>query len=382
MAFRRGACGLGAAVMLFAGDVHAAALPLPAMAGPLSPNANPLSFDAGPLGNIYVTGAVSGLAVWQSNPVPGDHDSRADLTNGQVFVQNTDGLIQFFVQAGVYSFPILGTPYVTADKTLSDTYGVVPQAFVKIAPADNFSVEVGKLPTLIGAEYGFTFENMNVQRGLLWYQEPTVSRGVQVNWSSGPFSLALSVNDGFYSNRYNWVSGSLGYTIDSANSISLIGGGNLGRTNYSSFANPLPQNNGSIYNLIYTHTSGPWTISPYFQYANVPSDAALGIAHGVSTLGGALLVNYVFDENWKLAGRVEYIDSSGGNGPGTPNLLYGPGSQACSFTITPTFQSGIFYARTEASYVALGHAITGFAFGNNFDKTNQTRVMFETGVLF
>jgi len=28
-----------------------------------------------------------------------------------------------------------------------------------------------KLPTLIGAEYTFTFENMNIERGLLWNQE-------------------------------------------------------------------------------------------------------------------------------------------------------------------------------------------------------------------
>ena len=355
---------------------------MPAMSGPLSANPNPTSFDAGSLGNIYVTGAVSGLAFWQSNPVPGDHDSRIDLSNGQVFIQKTDGLVQFFVRAGTYSLPTLGTPYLTAAKTVSDTYGAVPQGYLKLASSDNFSVEIGKLPTLIGAEYAFTFENMNIARGLLWAQEPTVSRGVQVNYNSGPFSLVLSLNDGFYSNRYNWISSSLGYTIDSANSVSVVGGGNLSRTNYSSFTTPIAQNNGSIYNLIYTHTSGPWTISPYIQYSNVPADAALGIAHSASTIGGALLASYAFDDNWKLAGRVEYISASGHNVPGTPNLLYGPGSHACSFTITPTYQQGIFYARAEASYVTLGDAVSGDAFGRNFDKTNQTRLMFETGVLF
>ena len=355
---------------------------MPAIAGPLSANPNPISFDAGPPGNIYVTGAVSGLAFWQDDHVPGDHESRIDLDNGQVFVQKTDGWLQFFVQAGVYSLPSLGTGYLKTGSTPNATYGVVPQAFVKIVPSDGFSIEAGKLPTLIGDEYTFSFENMNIERGLLWNQEPAVSRGVQANYSSGPLSLALSWNDGFYSNTYNWLSGSIGYTIDGANSLSLIGGGNLGRTRHTNFATPLAQNNGEIYNLIYTHTSGPWTISPYIQYSRVRRDAALGIAHDASTFGAAVLASYAFDDSWKLAGRGEYIDSSATAVPGAPNLLYGQGSKAWSFTITPTYQNGIFFARAEASYVSAASVAPGAAFGANGNDKSQSRIMFETGVLY
>src|SRR6201999_32113 len=131
-----------------------------------------------------------------------------------------------FVQAGDYAIPSLGTAYVRSSDVVSAAYGVVPQAYVKLVPTDNFSVEAGKLPTLIGDEYTFTFENMNIERGLLWNQEPAVSRGVQANYSAGPVSVAFSWNDGYYSSKYNWVSGSLGYTIDSSNSVSLAGGGN------------------------------------------------------------------------------------------------------------------------------------------------------------
>ena len=42
---------------------------------------------------------------------------------------------------------------------------------------------------------------MNVERGLLWYQENLVNRGIQVNQSMGKFSASVSVNDGFYSDR-------------------------------------------------------------------------------------------------------------------------------------------------------------------------------------
>jgi hypothetical protein len=375
----------GLSAVVSAAMLHPAAagpLSTPAMSGPLSANPNPLSVDAGPLGKVYVGGALTGLAFWQSNPVAGDRDSRLDISNGQVFIQKTDGWLQFYVQAGAYSLPSLGTEYRKAGDLPDKTYGVVPEGFVKVVLSDSFSVEAGKLPTLIGDEYTFTFENMNIERGLLWNQEPAVSRGVQANYTAGPLTLALSWNDGYYSNVYNWVSGSAAYTIDSADSISLIGGGNLGRTHTTNFATPLAQNNGGIFNLIYIRTSGPWTISPYLQYADVPADATLGIAHSAATYGAALLANYGFDDNWKLAARVEYIKSNGSVSNGAPNLLYGPGSNAWSLTVTPTYQQGIFFARADASYTGAGSAAPGFEFGKNADRSSQARLVLETGVLF
>ena len=370
------------AMALAAAGALADPVPMPAMSGPLSANPNPMSFDAGPLGKIFVTGAVTGLWFWQDNPVPGDRESRLDLSNGQVFLEKTDGWLQFFVQVGAYSLPSLGIEYFKAGQLPGETYGAVPQGFVKLAPSDTFSLEVGKLPTLIGDEYTFTFENMNIERGLLWNQEPSVSRGIQANYIAGPVTLALSWNDGYYSNTYNWLSGSLAYTIDGANSVSLIGGGHFGRTTHASFATPLAQNNGEIYNLIYTHTAGPWTISPYLQYSRVPSDAALGFAREASTFGAALLASYAFDDTWKLTGRAEYIKANGNVAAGAPNLLYGSGSHAWSFTLTPTYQRGIFFARAEGSYTGLGDSAPGFEFGESFDKSSQARLTLEAGVLF
>ena len=138
-------------------------------------------------------------ARFQDHTVPGDHSSFADISNGQVIVQKVDGIVQFFVQAGIYSLPSLGTPYTRASRLNEATFGPVPQAFIKIAPTSSFSVEVGKLPTLIGAEYTFTFENMNVDRGLLWNLEPAVLKGVQANYSHGPLAFSVSLNDGYYS---------------------------------------------------------------------------------------------------------------------------------------------------------------------------------------
>jgi hypothetical protein len=366
----------------------------PAMAGPLVVNPNPLTLDLGFLGEkVYVTGAVTGFAYVQDQPTKAnfadDNQGGFDLANGQVFIQKTDGLVQYFIQAGAYSVPNLGFPYFKSSVAMNQLWGVVPQAFLKIAPADNFSIEAGKLPTLIGDEYTFTFENMNILRGLLWDSEPAVSRGVQVNYSIGPVSLSGSWNDGYYSNNFNWASGLVAWTIDMENTLAVAGGGNLGRTNVSSSATPFLFNNSSIVNVIFTHSAGPLVISPYFQYQRVSKDAKLGIPEDASSVAGAILASWSFTDNWKLAGRVEYVSTSGK----LVNLLYGPGSSAWSFTITPTFQYHQFFARAEFAYVTASgiiHATSngegGFNNGTGIgpigDATSQTRGMFEVGLLF
>lgn len=356
----------------------------PGMTAPLALNPNPYSIDLGPAGKTYISGIVSGLAFGQSNPLPGDHNGQVDLSNGQLILQKIDGLVQYYVQVGAYSIPALGTQYISASsgKSMSDFFGAVPEAYLKIAPLDNFSIEAGKLPTLIGAEYTFTFENINIERGLLWNQEPAVSRGVQANYTWGPVAFSLSFNDGFYSDRFNWVSGSAAWTINDANTLTFAAGGNLGTTAYSSVATPLAQNNGSIYDIIFTHNSGPWTITPYFQATHVGANPSLGFTQGAETFGGAVLANYAFSPKWSLAGRLEYIASTGSLSSGAPNLLYGPGSKAMSLTVTPTFQYNRFFARAEFSFVKMFDATMGFELGSSLNSSSQVRGLLETGVLF
>ena len=374
---------LGLPLIGLAGSAAAAdPVPYPAMSGPLNANANPTKFDAGPLGKIYVTGALTGLAQYQDHAVPGDDKTLADISNGQVFVQKTDGPLQFFIQAGLYSLPDLGFPYVKATDTTKNLYGVVPQAFVKIAPNSDFSILAGKLPTLIGAEYTFSFENMNVERGLLWNQETAVSRGVQANYAHGPVSLSVSLNDGFYSKRFNWISASFGYTLDKENSVTLVGAGNVSHTAHSSAATPLLQNNGEIYNLIFTHTAGPWIVQPYLQYTRVHAEPALGTPRGASTYGAALLLKYSVSKALSLVGRGEYIAQSGSPGGTTPSLLYGPGSSAWSLTFTPTYQQGIFFVRGEASHVGVSDLAPGSGFGSSLNHKSQNRLLVEGGFLF
>jgi hypothetical protein len=238
------------------------------------------------------------------------------------------------------------------------------------------------LPTLIGAEYTFSFENMNVERGLLWNQENAVNRGIQLNWSHKKLSTAFSWNDGFYSNRYTWLSGSLSWAFNSANTLAFIGMGNAGAYAKNTLATPLTLNNSQIYNLIYTYSKGAWVIQPYFQYTDVATNPNIGILQGASTKGGALLATYNFKRGFSLAVRPEYIKSSGDLASGSVNLLYGPGSGAFGFTITPTYRKDAFFMRGDLAIVHATDSTPGAVFGPAGANTTQPRGVLEAGFMF
>ena len=356
-----------------------AALPAPSITGPLA-GLPPAVFDAGPFGKVAVNGLLSGMGLVQNNHVPGDNSTQAALNSGQIFLQKTDGWFQFYLQAGAYNLPALGTSFLATDKTITNLYGPLPVGFLKLQAGKNTSILIGQLPTLIGAEYTFTFENMNIERGLLWNQENAVTRGIQLNQTMGKFTASLSWNDGFYSNRYTWLSGSLAYA-NGPHAIAFVAGGNYGQTAFQNYATPV-QNNGSIYNVIYTFTKGPWIIQPYVQFTSVPTNTRIGIAKGASTDGGAILLSHAFKHGFSLAGRWEYITSTGSAAQNAVNLMYGPGSAGTSVTVTPTFQYGGLFFRGDISYVHAMDYTKGAVFGPAGLNQNQTRAVAEIGFIF
>jgi len=358
-------------------------LPYPAVVGPVS-WLPPAMFEAGPFGKIAVNGILNGMGTWTGNYVAGDNSHHAALGNGQAVLQKADGWFQFYLQAGAYNLPSLGTSFLETDKTLTNLFSPLPVAFLKLQGQKSLkstSVLVGELPTLIGAEYTFTFENMNVNRGLLWNQENAINRGIQINQGLGKyFTASFSWNDGFYSNRYSWLTGSLTYT-KGPHALSFVGGGNLGQTAYLTAATPV-QNNSQIYNVIYTYTKGKWILQPYFQYTNVPTNASIGVVKGASTTGGAFLASYAFKHGISLPVRWEYISSSGSVAQESVNLLYGPGSSATSITVTPTIQRGGFFIRGDLAYVHASNVTPGFAFSQDGNNQHQYRATAEFGFIF
>ncbi len=371
-----------AATPAAAQEAASTALPKPAMAGPLGLNTTPHGFNAGYAGRISVGGAVTGLGLGQSKAAAGDHSGRGDLSNGQIYIENTGSPVQFYVQAGAYSLPTLGTAYTNAHKTTSHTFGYVPEGYLKVAPNDSMSVEAGKLSSILGNEHTFTFENMNIERGLLHTQVNDITRAVQADYASGRYAVSVQVGDGFYSNKYNWVSALGTYTADSTNTFTIGAGGNVGDTTKMEAGSSLAQNNSQIYSAAWSHVDGAWTFKPYIQYTYVPGNNDVGIVHDASTYGAAVLAKYAFNDNYSLGTRFEYIGSRGSVANGAPNLLFGQGSRAWSVTVTPTYQFDMLFARLEGSYVRATKTVAGDAFGNSGNDKTQGRVLVEAGILF
>jgi hypothetical protein len=358
-------------------------LPAPSMTAPLA-TAVPHEIAAGPFGKIDITGILSGMGWTEGNHISGDMPTHVDLSNAQVFVQKTTGWFQFYLQGGAYNIPALGLPWTRTVDTVTNLYGPFPTGYVKLVKG-NFNVEVGELPTLIGAEYTFDFENMNIERGLLWNQENAITRGIQVNETYKKATIAFSYNDGYYSNHYNWLTGSLAWAFNSANTLTFVGGGNFSGNARNTSAVPKLQNNQIIFNLIYMYAHGNWMIMPYYQYTDVKANAKIGIPVGGHTSGGAILANYNFKHGVSLAVRPEYIKSNGSLATGEANLLgYGSGSGGFSFTVTPTWVKDAFFIRGDLSVVHLTNftTSTGLGFGPDGTKLNQPRGVIEAGFMF
>jgi hypothetical protein len=113
----------------------------------------------------------------------------------------------------------------------------------------------------------------------------------------------------------------------------------------------------------------------------VPHNSDIAVSKTTSTFGGAMLASYKLAEHLSLAGRVEFIGSTGNSTDGSANLLYGPGSQAYSLTLTPTYQYNQVFIRPEVSYVQALNYTSGAVFGNQNKNPAQVRGLLEFGLL-
>jgi hypothetical protein len=358
----------------------------PAMSSALSFDAQPIQFAISQIGSINVQGVITGIGMHQTNPVNIDNAGLVDVSNAQVIIQKNQGLLQFYLQSGYYSTPSLGTSYQRANVQTIDSFGVVPLASISLAPTRNWLFTLGKINSFGGYENTFTFQNINIDRGLLWNQTSNVSKGMSAAYSDGDVEAAITWNDGFYSNQLNWLGASATYHLNDKNNVSVSWTGSIKASTVDTFITPLAQNNSQITNAIYTYKSDRWLVAPYLQYTYVPKNPSIGILNSSQTLGAALLTNYRFSNKdiggFSLPFRFEYISSGGNNSLGAPNLLYGVGSDAWSATLTPTYQVGKYFLRGELSYVQAINISPGLAFGNQGNSANQARAMLEVGVLY
>lgn len=250
------------------------------------------NIDLGKLGEWNISGVATAIGYKQTNPAPQNPSSSGEFSNAQLLIGKNTGFTQFFIQTGYYAVPVLGEEFKRATLDTYNTYGMIPQAFVSFVPGKEWSLSLGKLPSMGGYEPTFTYQNLNIQRGMLWGQTSSVSNGAVLNYDGDRLSTAISFTDGYFSNRFNWLGASASYKLDKSQTLSASWTGALSASSTNNQNTPLLQNNSQIYNLIYSASFGRWLATPYLQYSNIPANESIGIPSSYQTRGAAILTNY------------------------------------------------------------------------------------------
>ncbi len=390
------ACLMTSCVLTSRALADSVASPVPSPTA--SPSASPVpspspSSTSLTLGQLTVDGVASYYAALTSGvnasgafdtATGADLTSRADVSNAFLIVNKNSGTFRYGFAAGAYNIPVVGF---ALNKTLANNaninlYGAVPSVYVEYAPTSSFNLEAGKLATFTGQESTYTYENPNIQRGIIWEIETAVSRGVRASFAGSKFSGALELNDGFYSGNRLGFEGQITNAPSSSTTLEFV----FVVPNSSAPGNATASiANKRLYNPLLTYTTGKWTFSPYLLFVDSPASKALGYTTDEHAWGAVFNAAYALSSTWSLPLRIEYGDNGSTKTDMSPNanlLGYGPGSTAWTYTLTPTYRRGIFFARAEESAIHVSNFAPGSVFGSAGNKPDQFRTVVETGLQF
>ena len=229
---------------------------------------------------------------------------------------------------------------------------------------------------------------------MLENQINTISQGLQVNFTGERTTLFWTLNDGFYSGQLKWMGLGGSYKFNANHSSNVMLGGAYQSSKVNTELTPRLQNNSQILNLVHTFKMGPWSLTPYYQYTRVPMGDITGLASAASTQGYALIINHQSPApgfSWmprsgtlNLPLRLEYIKANDYRTLSAQELVFGPKSDALSLTFTPTLQSGIYYARTEWSWLKAKHTrgLQDTGLSANTSNSPHVRILLELGLLY
>lgn len=328
--------------------------------------------------NVNATGALD-------QPSGNDLADRTDLSNALLILTKNTGTFRFSVTGGAYAFPVVGQAInpTTQQSANSWLYGFVPVAYAQYVPNAHLTISIGKQTALLGQESAFTFQNLDVQRGLGFAAEPLISRGIRAAYMHGKFTGDLEYNDGYYSgNAGRAVEGLAGWAPTAATNLQLafiLPGINTPGNVTAGIANKRE------FDFMLTQQIGKLQLLPYALFVDSPASAVLGYTKAESGLALVLLANYAFDPKYSVAARYESFENRSVAGDTSLNadlLGYGPGSSATTWTITPSYRMNDIFARAEYSAVNVSDVLPGLGFGPHGTATNQSRVVFEFGVQF
>jgi len=345
------------------------------------------------LGPLTVDGVFSAFSLFTSGvnatgaldtPTGVDNTNLTDISNALLIVTKSSGTFRYGFAAGAYNIPVVGF---ALNKTIQNgantsLYGALPSVYVEYAPTSSFNLQAGKLATMTGQESTYTYEDINIQRGIIWNMEPAVSRGLRGTFAGAKFNGALEINDGYYSGNRIGFEGQITNTPSPSTTFEIV----FMLPNASAPPNPTASiANKQLVDPMLTYTKGKWTFSPYLLWVSSPKSAALGYTNDEHAFGAVFMTTYALSSTWSLPLRVEYGHNGSAITDTSPNanlLGYGPGSGAWTYTLTPTCRRGVFFARAEASDVNVQGFTPGTAFSASGDQSNQFRSGLEAGLQF
>ncbi len=332
--------------------------------------------------SVHTSGVNAAGALDTPNGV--DDIPRTDLSNGMLTLTKNTGWFRFGITAGTYAFPVVGQALNPTTQAGANTslYGYVPSAYVAFVPNGHVMITAGQLATLLGQEDGFTYQNINIQRGLAWAAESTFSRGVRITYVQGKFTGDLEYNDGFYTGSRRAFEGLAGWAPSGNTNVQfafIAPNANTPGNATASVANK------TEYDFMFTQQVGKLQLLPYVLFVSSPASASLGYPSSESATAEAFLASYAPSGMYSVGARYEWFVNHSGVMDMSPNadfLGYGAGSRASSFTLTPAYRENVVFARAEFSVVHAADAKPGLAFGAAGLSSTQTRILVETGVQF
>jgi hypothetical protein len=365
----------------------------------------PVDFDGGPLGQLQFSAAADGYFYAQSGTssdpktsIAGSKAAGAEINAWMIQLHKPTGLVQFTVQLAEYQDINLGTNKPAQVNGNRYTTGPLRAAFITIAPIEDFKLSVGQVGSLEGFESSLPWNNPSAFRSALNPAQNSNSRGVQADYTHGPFSGSVVFGDGYDTGVWNYLQFLATDKLDASNSLSIYGGIPLGVTGPNTFAygeggasaggangnggqGQLAVVNSNMLGAWYTWSSGNLSITPEVQlqwtrpinkYAGVVSGGISDdIPKETGNFGAVVFGNYNFGETgFSFGGWAEYATSHGSAAQDAWFLA--PNAQLAGFAISPGYQYKQLFTRVNVGYVHLlnnGNPPAGF--GNQGNGRNQ-----------
>ncbi len=326
------------------------------------------------LGTVSLNGALTVYGIHTENRVGTDKKTRYDVGSAILNLSKSAEPWGFTILGGAYSTPVVGVG-ISKSSDYTDLFSPIPVAYFEISPSKGLSIQAGKLPTIIGYESAFTYQNNYIQRGLVWNMQPVINNGVRLIYSGELISFKAGINDGFYTLSTKHpkpaLEGSIGITPIKNTSLSLnalIPDKNSRPNNTSAPANKRE------FNLMFTSTIEKLSPGADIIYVEAPKDANAGVLEKAKASGLAFHTSYEL-EPFKLSGRLEFVKDNSDAG-GIDLVGLGDGNEGWSLTLTPSYSRGPLFLRVDLSHVSAKDPFT------NNGKKFQTRVGLELGFIF